>query len=165
MREVRGLGEDVLRRHLDELSEGAVVRETEDAVLLAGLPRVVAPVECRVDDHLGALARAAGTLAASDDLAGAVRAQDDRQRIGLRARVLALGYEDVAAVEGRGVEPDDRLSGTGLRLGDVLVAELVWAAKLVKHHRFQVFLPSVAQVSGIRFQVAAYYGSMPHAYA
>jgi hypothetical protein len=151
VREVRGLGEDVLRGHLDELGEGAVVREAQDAVLLAGLPRVVAPVERRVDYHLGSLVRAVGTLAAGDDLAGAVRAQDDRQRLGPRARVLAVGDEDVAAVEGRGAEPDDRLAGTGLRLGDVLVAELVWAAELVQHHRFH--RRSLRSVLGYTFQL------------
>src|SRR5215218_2201075 len=144
---MRRLGEDVLRGHLDELGERAVVREAEDAVLLAGFARVVAPVERRVDDHLGALVRSIGALAAGADLAGAVRAQDGRQRLGLRARVLAPGYEDVAAVEGCGVEPDDRLAGTWLGVGSILVAELVGTTKFVQHHRFHEFLPPVGSIS------------------
>ena len=137
---MRGLGEDVLRGHLDELGVGAVVREPEDAVLLAWLTRVVAPVERWVDDDLRTFVRPAGTLPARHDLAGAVGAGDGGK---IYARVLAVGDEEVAPVERRGVQPDDRLARTGLGLGDVLVAEVVRATGLVQHHGFHVFLPSV----------------------
>src|SRR5215208_4952686 len=62
VREVRGFREDVLCGNLDELGEGAVVGEPEDTVILAGLLRVVAPVECRVDDHLGPLVGACDAI-------------------------------------------------------------------------------------------------------
>jgi hypothetical protein len=133
VRKVGGLGEDVLRGHLDELGEGAVVRNPEDAVLLAGLARVVAPVERRVDDDLGSLVRPRGAVAAGDDLAGAVGAGSGGE---IYARVLAVRDEEVPAVEGRRAQPNDRLAGTGLGVGDILVAELIWAAEFVKPYRF-----------------------------
>jgi hypothetical protein len=157
VREVRGLREDVLGGYLYELGEGAVVGEPEDAVLLAGLPRVVAPVERGVDDHLRPLVWSACAIAAGDYLARAVRAKDDGKGLGLRPRVLAPGHEHVAAVEGRGVQPDERLTRAGFRVRGVLVAQLLGAVDLVQYHGFHVapFGPSGIrlQASGFRYQL------------
>ncbi len=57
---------------------GTVIREPEDAVVLPRDPGVVTPVKPRVDDHLGSLVRALGTVTLRDDLAGAVGAGNTR---------------------------------------------------------------------------------------
>ena len=122
---MRGLGEDVIRRYLDELGESPVVRNSENAVLLARHPRVISPVQRRVYNYLGPLVRSLGTVPSGDDLTGTIGARNPGQDVRRDARVLPLGGEQITAVERRRPQPDDGLAGPRLRLRYLLIDELV----------------------------------------
>ena len=83
------------------------------------------------DDFL-AFFRAFGTVAFGRDLTGAVGAGDGRQDILFYTGVLAVGGEQVAAVEGRGAEPDDDLAGAGFGIFYFFVAEPVGPFEFVQ---------------------------------
>src|ERR671912_1850807 len=108
---MRGLGEDVIRRYLDELGESPVVRNTENAVLLARHPGVISPVQRRVYDYLGPLTRSLGTVPSGDDLTGTIGARNPGQDVRRDARVHPLGGEQITAGVGPPPPPGEGLAG------------------------------------------------------
>ena len=135
---MRGLGENVIRRHLDVLGESPVVRNTENTVLLARHPRVISPVQRRVYNYLGPLIRSLGTVPSGNDLTGTIGARNLRQDIWRNARILALGGEQITTVERRRTQPDYGLAGPRLRFWHLLINELIRTFEFVQTNGFHV---------------------------
>src|SRR5215211_1046570 len=135
---MRGLGEDVIRRYLDELGESPVVRNAENTVLLARHPRVISPVQRRVYNYLSPFVRSLGTVPPGDNLSGTIGARNPGQDVRGDARILPLGGEKIPAVERRRPEPDHGLTRSGLRLRHVLINELVRTLEFVQSNSFHV---------------------------
>src|SRR5215210_5851589 len=150
---MRRLGEDVIRRHLDELGEGPVVRNTENTVLLARYPRVLSPVQRRVNNHLGPLVRTIRALSAGDDLAGPIGTWNHRKNLRRDARILPPRSKQIPTVERRRAQPNNGLPRTRLQLAHVLIDELVRTFEFVQSNGFHV---APFGRSGIRLQVSGY---------
>src|SRR5215213_779146 len=135
---MRGLGEDVIRRYLDELGESPVVRNTENTVLLARHPRVISPVQRRVYNYLSPFVRSLGTVPPGDNLSGTIGARNPGQDVRRDARILPLGGKKIPAVERRSPQPDDSFAGPRLRLRHVLINELVRPLEFVQSNSFHV---------------------------
>ena len=126
----------MIRWHLDKLRERTIIGNPEYPVLLARHPRVVPPVQGRIYNDVRPLLGTLRPLPASHDLAGTIGARNLGQDVRRDPRVLPLGGEDVPPVQRRRLQPDDGLPRTRLRLGHVLVDQLVGTFEFVQTNGF-----------------------------
>ena len=78
---------------------------------------VWSPVERWIDDDVASRPRGIDAITDFDDLAGSIRPENDRQ---LDARVLPLANPDVALIQRGGMEADDDLARSGMRIWTLL---------------------------------------------
>jgi hypothetical protein len=129
-RQVRRPRSHLVRGDDDPLRVRPLVGDAEDAEARAGRSLVVAPVERRVDHHLGADGDALDAGADRGDDPGAVAAEHGRQR-----DFAADPDPQVTPVQRCRDEVDADLSGPGLRVGQLDRTKPVRAAELLQLDR------------------------------
>jgi hypothetical protein len=120
-------------RNGNPLGVRAVPRQTKDLEVGSLRPLVVSPVERGVDDDLSPDECRIDACTCFDNLARAVRPENQRQ---LDAGVASFADPDVAAVQRRCPEAHDNRLGTGLRVRHLVDLEDVSVAKFAKDDGF-----------------------------
>src|SRR5439155_1688032 len=142
---VWGQRQHVLGAHRDELGKptGQVLAHDAvahaEAVLALDAELAATAREVRVHAHAVADPETGHVGTDLGDVAGDVAAGPEGER-GLERR-NPLAHEDVQVVQRAGADADDHLSGSRLRVGDVLKPELLGTAELVEGERLHFDAP------------------------
>src|SRR4029453_9294706 len=100
----------------------AINRQAQNVKRIVLRPVVRSPVERRIDHHLAPEPRGIDTRADFRAFTSPIEPENNRD---LDARVLALSNPDVAMIQRRRAQPDDRFAWIGIRIRALFASELL----------------------------------------